>query len=97
MTTRPFLDRHDQPALVGVNVVHARCAARAPRGHLQRAGRGGVYRGMSIHALSVARVVIQSVALHGAGTTHPEVVMKGPCGLRCGSAPRPRLDRDPGR
>jgi len=28
---RPFLDGHCLPALIGVNVVHARCAARAPR------------------------------------------------------------------
>ena len=28
---RPLLDGHGVPALVGVNVVHARCAARAPR------------------------------------------------------------------
>ena len=28
---RPLLDGHRVPALIGVNVVHARCAARAPR------------------------------------------------------------------
>src|SRR5680860_1424070 len=30
LTSGPFLDGHGEPALVGVNVVHARCAARAP-------------------------------------------------------------------
>ena len=39
-TSRPSLDGHRVPALVGVNVVHARCAARAPRWHLQRARHG---------------------------------------------------------
>ena len=30
-TSGPLLDGHGVPALVGVNVVHARCASRAPR------------------------------------------------------------------
>jgi hypothetical protein len=29
--TGAFLDAHGVTALVGINVVHARCAARAPR------------------------------------------------------------------
>jgi len=40
-----FLVGHGLPVLLGVNVVHARCAARAPRWHLPRTGRDRLDRG----------------------------------------------------